>query len=44
MSYVTAKKCFIDNVGLVSPISDPPTFNLNTGLLNLTDQLQIRYR
>ena len=41
MSYATAKKCFQENLDMVGdPMSDPQTFNLNVGLLNLTDEIE----
>ena len=40
MSYFQAKQCFDENRALITPQSDPLTYNLNTGLSNLADALE----
>lgn len=41
ISYKTAKKCFQENLDLVGkPMSAAQTYNLNTGLYNLTSQIE----
>ena len=41
MTYYTAQKCFEENLRLIGePMSNPLMYNLSTGLLNLTRQLQ----
>lgn len=40
MSYLTAKRCFEENVEMIGePMSDPQTFNLNQGLHAIASQL-----
>jgi hypothetical protein len=41
MSYHMAKQCFTEARNMVGePTSDPQTYNLHQGLLNLTDELE----
>ena len=40
MSYHDAKQCFQENRELINPQSDPQVWNLNTGLLSLTEAIE----
>ncbi len=40
MSYTKAKKIFNDNFNFVNADSNPPIFNLNAGLIQLTEAIE----
>jgi hypothetical protein len=40
MSYATAKECFEENIRGIDGKKDPVTWNLNSGLLNLTKAIE----